>query len=65
LTCGVCAPLLIPTIKRARKLVAKDQVITDEAFFKAFCEKADSNFKSWLKSSQVEIDLDPLIQAGG
>jgi hypothetical protein len=45
--------------------VAKDQVITDEAFFKAFCEKAASNFKSWLKSSQVEIDLDPLIQAGG
>jgi hypothetical protein len=63
LTLEVCAPLLLPTLKKAGKLVAKNQIITDETFFTAFCDRASSNFKIWLKSSRVKIDLDHLRQS--
>jgi ATP-dependent Clp protease ATP-binding subunit ClpA len=56
----VCAAVLLPTVQQARQLVSREQVVTDEALFKAFCSTAGAGFKEWLKSSRAGIDLDRL-----
>ncbi|MGB3975446.1 MAG: ATP-dependent Clp protease ATP-binding subunit [bacterium] len=57
LSVEACERIVLPVIEKATEL-AHDKIISEKILFRAFCECANSEFKSFVKTFFPEIDLD-------
>lgn len=62
LSAEACARIVIPVLQEARRIAPDPQKISEQDLFRAFCEKADPNFKKVLRGlrSPMLVNLDQL-----